>query len=264
MKIKNLVLPVLAACLALGAALQQTAGQATAAPRELALPLPDKRPLKLVLIPAGKFMMGATRAEWDGFKTEEESPQHEVVIHAPFYIGVTPVTQEQYCAVMGDVNTSVNKGATNPVDNLSWKEATAFCNALSLLTHKAVRLPTEAEWEYASRAGSTTKYFFGDSESMLGDYAWYQDNGMNMSHPVGLKKPNAWGLYDMYGNVQQWCLDWYTDTYEPGVEPSTTFRTIRGSCWWAKPWYCRSAVRNKMRPGSRDPFVGFRIVVAAN
>jgi formylglycine-generating enzyme required for sulfatase activity len=150
-------------------------------------------------------------------------------------MGVTEVTQAQYEAVMG-TNPSYFKGQTNPVENAFWEDATEFCKKLSEKTRQTVRLPTEAEWEYACRAGTQTAFSFGDDPSALGDYAWHAGNSGERSHPVGQKKPNAWGLYDMHGNIWEWCADRY-GKYPKGfaTDPSgpTTgdTRVSRGGSW---------------------------------
>jgi len=213
--------------------------------------------MKLVLIPAGKFMMG------------EENNQHEVTLSKPFYVGMTQVTQAQYKAVMG-TNPSNFKGETNPVEMVSWNDAADFCKKLSEKTGQAVRLPTEAEWEYACRAGTTTAYSFGDADSALGDYAWYGANSGSKTHPVGQKKPNSWGLYDMNGNVWQWCADWYGDYPKGGVtDPqgaaSGTSRVLRGGCWrFHFPTCCRAASRLDLTQDFRDGSTGLRVVVSVS
>src|ERR1019366_6733194 len=121
-------------------------------------------------------------------------------------------TEEQYEQIMGK-NPSRIKGAQNPVETVSWDDAMEFCKKLSQKTGKTVRLPTEAQWEYACRAGTKTRFSFGDKDEDLGDYAWYEKNSDGKSHPVGQKKPNGLGLYDMHGNVWQWCADWYAEDY---------------------------------------------------
>ncbi len=158
--------------------------------------------MKLRLIPAGEFTMGSPGTESD---RRADETQHRVTLTKPFYLGVTEVTQEQYQKVMGS-NPSGFKGPQNPVEQVSWNDAVAFCRKLSELPSEksggyVYRLPTEAEWEYACRAGTTTTYSFGDSESELGAYAWYIDNSGRTTHPVGGKRPNACGLYGMHGNV---------------------------------------------------------------
>jgi len=214
--------------------------------------------MKLALIPAGKFMMG------------EGNNQHEVTLSKPFYMGVTEVTQAQYEAVMG-TNPSKFKGATNPVDMVSWNDVTEFCKKLSEKTRQAVRLPTEAEWEYACRAGSKTGFSFGDADEGFGDYAWYSANSGNTTHPVGQKKPNAWGLFDMHGNVCEWCADWYGEypkgaATDPQSPASGASRVLRSGCWSSNPFGCRSATRNNFfgSPDSRYFTYGFRVVVSVS
>ncbi len=205
------------------------AAPTAAAPAELALDLGGGVTMHMVLIRPGKFMMG------------EYQDRHEVTISKPFYMGVTEVTQAQYEAVMG-TNPSKFKGATNPVEMVAWNDATDFCKKLSAKTRRAVRLPTEAEWEYACRAGTQTAFSFGDDPSALGEYAWYENNSKKMPHPVGQKKPNAWGLYDMYGNVWEWCADWFGDypkgpATDPSGPASGKLRAVRGGV--VEPWRCR-------------------------
>jgi formylglycine-generating enzyme required for sulfatase activity len=173
--------------------------------------------MKLNLIPPGEFAMGSPKSEpgrWD------DETQHLVKITKPFYLSAHEVTQAQYEQVMGKnpsyFSVSGNgKGRVSgdtsqlPVERVSWNDAVEFCRKLSDEEGVEYRLPTEAEWEYACRAGTTTAYSFGNDVAQLGEYAWYADNSENTSHAVGEKKPNAWGLYDMHGNVWEWCQDWF-------------------------------------------------------
>ncbi len=167
--------------------------------------LPPDFHLEMVDIPAGKFNMGSN-------EYEDEKPIHEVIVPA-FQIGKYPVTQAQYQAVMEKASSSFSRNSQNPVKSVSKDDAEVFCKQLSKLTGKNYRLPTEAEWEYACRAGTETRFSFGDDESQLGDYAWFIDNSDNVTHPVGQKRPNLWGIYDMHGNVWEWCADKYHASY---------------------------------------------------
>ena len=217
--------------------------------------------MKMVLIPAGKFMMGSPDSAQG--RINFEVPQHEVILSKPFYMGVTEVTQAQYEAVMG-TNPSYFKGATNPVEMVSWNGATEFCKKLSEKTRQTVRLPTEAEWEYACRAGTQTAFSFGDAPSALGDYAWWDGNSGKTTHPVGQKKPNSWGLYDMHGNVWELCADWYGEYPEdPVTDPSGPAtgdrRVLRGGAWDLNvTGGLRCACRGNGAPSSRGNYVGFR------
>ncbi|MDG2390934.1 MAG: formylglycine-generating enzyme family protein, partial [Planctomycetaceae bacterium] len=200
--------------------------------------------------------------------TDKETP-HQVTLTKAFELGVYEVTQEQYEAVMGE-NPSRFKGAQNPVEKVSWDDAVEFCRKLSALPAETspgyvYRLPTEAEWEYACRAGTTTVYSFGDSESDLGDYAWYNKNSGNTTHPVGGRKPNAWGLYDMHGNVWEWCQDRYGDlpsgsVTDPLGASSGSGRVYRGGSWSNFSGICRSAFRIRFTPVNRNLTSGFRVL----
>jgi len=195
-----------------------------------------------------------------------EKPAHEVTITKPFYMGKYKVTQEQYAQVMG-TNPSRFRGPRLPVETVSWDDAQEFCKKVSEKTGQTVRLPTEAGWEFACRAGTTTVYYTGDTEADLGRAAWYGVNSKGTTHPVGQKEPNAWGLYDMHGNVWEWCQDWYKK-YEGGAAadptgPATgTYRVVRGGVWLFSPGYCRSAARYGRAPVQRDYTGGFGVVLA--
>jgi formylglycine-generating enzyme required for sulfatase activity len=238
----------------LGPAPQPKSGSAI-----LTLDLGNGVTMKLVLIRPGSFIMGSPDSEQG--RGPDESPQHEVVITKPFYMGVTEVTQAQYEAVMV-TNPSKFRGPTNPVDSVIWAEAVEFCRRLSKRTRKTFRLPTEAEWEYACRAGSKTRFSFGDSESALGYYAWFASNGGRMTKPVGQKKPNAWGLYDMHGNVWEWCMDWHGpyssgSSTDPQGAASGSLRVVRGGMWGnGTIGYLRCACRGD--PANRGDNNGFR------
>jgi formylglycine-generating enzyme required for sulfatase activity len=218
--------------------------------------------LELVLIPAGKFIMGSPETEMDRGKDET---QHEVTISKPLYMGRCEVTQEQYEAITG-TNPSQFKGAKNPVDTVSWNDAQEFCKKLSAKTGKTVQLPTEAQWEYSCRAGTTTRFYCGDTDADLDGAGWYRSNSSKTTHPVGEKKPNAWGLYDMHGNVLEWCADW-GDQYQAGAATDPTgpatglTRVLRGGGSTSDPRLCRSAHRHSYAPFYSYYVYGFRVVM---
>ncbi|WP_375327944.1 SUMF1/EgtB/PvdO family nonheme iron enzyme [Microcystis sp. BLCC-F210] len=212
--------------------------------------LPPDFHLEMVDIPAGKFNMGSN-------EYEDEKPIHEVIVLA-FQIGKYPITQAQYQAVMEKASSSFSRNPQNPVKSVSKNDAEVFCKQLSKLTGKNYRLPTEAEWEYACRAGTETRFSFGDDESQLGDYAWFIDNSDNVTHPVGQKLPNLWGIYDMHGNVWEWCADEYDASYatkpdnikKNGSIPWGNYlcikSSLRGGACDSYPGLCRSAYRGDM------------------
>ncbi len=176
---------------------------------------------------------------------------NEIEIDQDFYLGKYPVTQEQWMAIMGK-NPSHFKGGRLPVETVSWDDVQTFIQKLNTLTgKKSYRLPTEPEWEYACRAGSTSAYFFGDDRNQLGEYVWYKDNSGNTTHPVGQKKPNEWGLHDMAGNVWEWTENWY--------DRSFSGRVIRGGCWFSYIGFCRSDYRYRYDPSFRHYYFGFRL-----
>lgn len=213
---------------------------------------------------AGSFVMGSPLGQGG----DEERPQRTVNVSA-FAIGETEVTQAQWKAVMG-TDPSALKGDSRPVEQVSWDDAVAFCQQLADLSAQTVRLPTEAEWEFACRAGSTTAYSFGDDAANLGDYAWYGNNSGFESHNVGEKSPNAWGLYDTHGNVFEWCSDWYaSDYYGTRPDPDTApqgpatgnRRVVRGGSRGNLASTLRSSYRLGQAPDSSTALVGFRVAV---
>jgi formylglycine-generating enzyme required for sulfatase activity len=235
--------------------------------------LPNRVTLEMVSLPAGEFLMGSPDS--DPNAESYEKPQHQVKVNS-FAIGKYPVTQAQYEAVMGKNpshfknNSWLKNNLQNPVENVSWNDAQAFCRKLSQITGKTYRLPTEAEWEYACRAGTTTRYYFGDDANQLGDYAWYSANSQSKTHPVGQKKPNAWGLYDMSGNVWDWCEDdWHNNYIGAPTDGSAWFiknynrsqslKCLRGGSWLNYPNLCRSADRYRNDPGIHGSSDGFRV-----
>ena len=219
--------------------------------------------MELVRIPAGEFMMGSDSDRPD------EKPAHKVVISQPFYLGKYEVTQAQWQEVMG-TNPSHFKGDPNrPVERVSWKMVQEFISKLNAREgHNLYRLPTEAEWEYAARAGSTTKYYFGDEDALLEQYAWYNKNDKGTTHPVGELKPNVWGLYDMMGNVWEWVQDW-RGPYAAGQQvdpqgPATgNARGYRGGGWGYPSVRCRVAFRSYDSPDYVYGTHGFRLAMAA-
>jgi eukaryotic-like serine/threonine-protein kinase len=231
----------------------------------------------MVRIEPGTFKMGSAISEQG--RDLDEDPVTQVSFLRGFWIGKYEVTQREFEDVMKD-NPSWFKGNSNrPVESVSWKEAVAFCARLTELEQMAgripagydYRLPTEAEFEYVARAGATTRYFFGDDPSgmQLGDYAWYDKNSQKTTHPVGEKKPNQFGLYDIHGNVGEWCLDWYSGFYPGGNVSHPTGpsrgdgRVFRGGGWDYDASSCRSAYREYISPVQTRSYLGFRIVLAA-
>lgn len=245
----------------LSVASQQAIGEEKAAQGET---FTNSLGMNFVLIPAGTFMMGSPSDELGRRKDEL---QHKVTITKSFYLQSTEVTQRQWREIMGS-NPSRFKdcGDNCPVEQVSWDDAQEFIVKLNERegTDK-YRVPTEAEWEYACRAGSTTKFCFGDDETKLSAHAWYYDNSGPRFHPVGQKKPNAWGLYDVHGNVREWCQDRYgfypsSPVTDPTGPSSGTFRRVfRGGSWGGYAGLCRSALRRWGDPGGPAYDLGFRV-----
>jgi formylglycine-generating enzyme required for sulfatase activity len=243
-------------------------------PKEIAVDLGNGVKLEMILIPAGEFLMGSPDSDKDA--GGDEKPQHRVRITKPFYLGKYLVTQEQWEAVMG-TNPSHLNAPKNPVEQVSWDDCRQLLNRLNERLRRPhpgplpegegdFQLPTEAQWEYACRAGSTTRYCFGDDEPGLSKYAWYNANSGGHTCPVGEKKPNAWNLYDMHGNVWQWCADWYDGSYygksptdDPMGPAAGTDRVHRGGSWSDDAGYCRSAYRFFDGSGFRGPYLGLRV-----
>ena len=218
--------------------------------------------MKLALIPAGEFLMGSPESDPDLWETTW--PQHKVRITKPFYLGVTEVTQWQYKQVTRLTPCPDRGNPDYPVENVSWQEAVEFCEKLSEKEGQLYRLPTEAEWEYTCRAGTTTKWYCGDTEEELGRVAWYGENG-GMSHPVGAKEANAWGLFDMHGNVMEWCQDgWRSYSSDEAIDPTgpedAPDRVIRGGSWSDSAGDCRAARRGRFAPLDQGSPLGFRVV----
>jgi formylglycine-generating enzyme required for sulfatase activity len=274
--------------------------------------------MNLKLIPAGEFLMGSPNSDRDAYY--DEKPQHRVRITEPFYLGIHPVTVGQYRRFVDATgyrteaekdgkgcwgwDTGASKEVQNPkftwrspgfdqtddhpVVNVSWNDAKAFCDWLSQQEGQTYGLPTEAQWEYACRAGTTTRFSFGDDERTLGEYAWYSANSGSRTHAVGEKKPNGLGLYDMHGNVRVWCWDevieplvaaivrdihrnvqvWCWDGYDnyqrtlvddPRGAEGASDRVLRGGCWNDGPEDARSASRYSFKPWYRFNSLGFRL-----
>jgi len=287
---------------------------------EITLDLGDKLTVKLTLIPAGTFQMGSANSTGD--ERFPETPQHEITLTKPFYMGVTEITQPQYQALMAanpssfktlyqirggvpfrepgaaDQTWNPARYAPLPVNDVLWDEATEFCSRLAQKTGRKVRLPTEAEWEYAYRAGTKTTFYWGENDKYADwppepprirskdkvrednpatDYAWYADNcGERLVHPVGQLKPNAWGLYDMGGNVPEWCRDWYefdrnyyenTEPTDPPGPATGQAHVVRGGSGSSPISDCQAARRRCAPPkdrgnrGGMSVGHGFRVVV---
>ncbi len=217
-----------------------------------------------VLIPAGEFDMGSPSSESG---RDNEGPVHHVTIPRPFYMSKYEVTQKQWREVMGS-NPSKFEGDELPVERVSWNDVQEFITKLNKRVGSVkYRLPSEAEWEYSARADTTTRYSFGDDASELEDHAWYYENSEGRTHPVGQKKPNPWGLYDMHGNVWEWVQDEWHVSYDGAPsdgsaweDGSGAYRVFRGGCWNFNARFCRSAIRNPGVPGFCDGSMGFRLL----
>lgn len=221
--------------------------------------------MEFVLIRSGSFFMGSDEEAGDG----DEAPRHKVSLTQPFYLGKYEVTQEQWTELMGG-NPSRFKGAKRPVETVSWNACQRFLAKFGEKTGLRFALPTEAQWEYACRAGTDTRWSFGAADAPVGDYAWFRENSGGATHPVGEKMPNAWGLYDMSGNVGEWCSDLYAkhtyaagDVSDPvGPVPGTGGSPVwRGGAWGDGPDYLRCAYRNVNGADGAHHGIGLRCVL---
>lgn len=262
--------------------------------------------MQFQLIPPGRFMMGSPEAEVEALTADEsnalwkqyyqsESPRHSVTISEPFLMGAHPVTRgqfRQFVEASGyqtdaqqdreggyslinwerspDVTWRETPGVSqtdeHPVINVSWNDAVAFCRWLSQEESAEYELPTEAQWEYACRAGSQDRWSMGDDETQLNNHVWFVESRIRGTAVVGVKEPNPFGLFDMHGNVYEWCHDWYADNsystsshLDPRGPDTGDYRVIRGGSFWALVRNVRSAHRNVLEPTGRTPFVGFRV-----
>ena len=246
---------------------------------EITVELPGGATMEMVWIEPGTFLMGTTEEQeqlmrdkglWDDF-SENEHPAHEVTLSQGFYLGKYEITQGQWESVMGTTPWSghsyVQENPNHPAVYISWDDVQEFIQRLNEAAGEEVyRLPSEAEWEYACRSGTTTTWSFGDDESQLGDHAWYWDNagdvGLEYAQAVGTKLPNLWGLHDMHGNVYEWCQDWYGPyTSDNQVDPTgppgpDRFRVDRGAFFYDPARYTRSASRHGSSPSRRDFYLG--------
>jgi formylglycine-generating enzyme required for sulfatase activity len=219
--------------------------------------------MNFVYLPPGSFMMGSPANESDH---DSDEKQHRVTLTKGFYIQTTEVTQGQWKEVMGNNPSDFNHcGDDCPVEQVSWNDAQDFLSKLNRIEGTSkYRLPTEAEWEYAARAGSTTRFCFGDDERRLGEYAWYDSNSMEKTHTVAKKRPNTWGLYDMHGNVWEWCQVRFGDypsssVADPNGPSSGSHRVYRGGSWISNPRYCWSAFRGRNFSVLRNGYLGIRL-----
>ncbi|MBR4365350.1 MAG: formylglycine-generating enzyme family protein [Bacteroidaceae bacterium] len=217
----------------------------------------------MVRVEGGTFQMGGTSEQGDDAHNWEK-PVHSVTL-STYMIGETEVTQEVWEAVMGS-NPSTFKGAKNPVEQVSWDDCKVFINKLNDLTGQSFRLPTEAEWEYAARGGNKRQHYKFSGSNNIGDVAWYDGNSSGNTHPVSTKKANKLGLYDMSGNVYEWCEDGYNDyngsaQLDPKGESSSSFRVYRGGGWFNNAGHCRVSYRSSYTPEYRDDGLGFRLAL---
>jgi len=217
---------------------------------------------KMIRVEGGSFMMGSPDNDSDAFS--DEKPQHRVTL-SDYYIGETQVTQALWKAVMG-YNPSRRERDNLPVESVSWNDCQEFIKQLNKKTGKTFRLPTEAEWEYATRGGNKSKGYKYSGSNAIGDVAWYDGNSSLKTHKVGTKQPNELGIYDMSGNVWEWCSDWYGSyssfSQVDPVGPATgSFRVLRGGSWGNRARNCRVSIRDRNNPSYRNDSRGFRLVL---
>ena len=220
---------------------------------------------EMIAVEGGTFTMGAT-SEQGSDAYDDEKPAHQVTLSS-YYIGKTEVTQELWQAVMGS-NPSKFSGTNLPVEKVSWEDCQSFVIKLNELTGKNFRLPTEAEWEYAARGGNKSNGFKFSGGNNIAEVAWYSENGNKISHPVATKAPNELGIYDMSGNVWEWCSDWYSSSYytsssqtNPTGPNSGSYRVYRGGSWSGNDRYCRVSHRDSNYPSYRFNYLGLRLAL---
>ena len=238
-----------------GASAQNAAARKTGDVKTITLP--GGATMEMIWCAPGSFTMGSPITEAGRF---DDETQHTVTITRGFWLGKYEVTQRQWESVMHS-NLSRFKGPDNPIENISWHDCMMFVRRVKSETKLPVRLPTEAEWEYACRAGSESAI---SGNGKLPDMAWYDDNSECQTHEVGTHTPNAWGFFDMHGNVLEWCADWFSLPTSDGVAdpkgpPSGSFKMLRGGCWFFYERDCRSAYRLKRDPTLRNCIFGFRL-----
>ncbi|MBI5818437.1 MAG: SUMF1/EgtB/PvdO family nonheme iron enzyme [Verrucomicrobia bacterium] len=273
MNLRAILRDLVLAAICVGTALAQTPPPPSPA-ASTAAPVPAKKPaagqpsfvnvvkIRMVLIPAGEFDMGSPKSE--SWRYSEES-LHHVTITRPFYMGATEVTQAQFAAVMRR-NPSYYKGANLPVEHVTWNDAVEFCRRLSFMDSRTYRLPTEAEWEYACRAGSDGKFYSGENDADLFKAAWVGSVSNSRTHPVATLAPNRFGLFDILGNVYEWCADYYDANYyvrspktDPPGPPKGAERVIRGGAYNESIQNARCAYRTGKDPMKTQANLGFRI-----
>ena len=230
----------------------------------ISIPVKDGISIDMVRVEAGTFTMGATAEMEDPM--DWEKPTHRVTLTNDYYIGKYEVTQALWQAVMGN-NPSYFKGDNLPVEQVSWDDCQDFLSKLNRITGKMFRLPTEAEWEYAARGGNKSRGYQYSGSNNLSDVAWYDDNSGKKTHAVGTKQANELGIYDMNGNVFEWCQDWYgeynsSSQVNPTGANSGSYRVIRGGSWYFSAMYSRSSCRYEHAPGYRSTIFGLRLVLS--
>ena len=230
----------------------------------ISIPVKDGINIEMVKVEAGTFMMGATSELKD--PDDDEKPVHQVILTNDYYMGKYEVTQALWEAVMGS-NPSEYKGDNLPVEMVSWNDCQEFISKLNSMTGRKFRLPTEAEWEYAARGGKKSRSYQYSGSSNISDVAWYDGNSGSKTHPVGTKQANELGIYDMSGNVYEWCSDWYgsyssSSQTNPTGADSGSFRVYRGGCWCSSAGYCRLSFRDRGTPDNRFSHIGLRLALS--
>ena len=232
----------------------------------ISIPVKNGISIEMVKVEAGTFMMGATSEMKDSYGWEK--PVHQVTLTNDYYMGKYEVTQALWEAVMGS-NPSCFKGDNLPVEKMSWNDCQEFISKLNSMTGRKFRLPTEAEWEYAARGGKKSRSYQYSGSSNISDVAWYDGNSVNKTHPVGTKQANELGIYDMSGNVYEWCHDWYgsfssSSQTNPTGADSGSSRVFRGGSWYGNARYCRLSFRDCTPPDCRGYNLGLRLALSVH